>query len=141
MHGADEDDVLEQGGGSLRLPEWAWRPRRPRWLPDRGGGPSGGAAILGVAGLVVGLAAGYVVGYRHPGQGVRPERTAAAGAVPSPAAGFAALVYPAPRGGPVSYSSNLRIAVLSGLAQTGGGGSGQPGRGPQGGGGGVNPSG
>jgi hypothetical protein len=122
MHGADEDDVLEQGGGSLRLPDWAWRPRRPRWLPDRARRPSRGAAILGVAGLVVGLAAGYAVGYRHLGQAVRPPRTAAASAVPSPAAGFAALVYPPPppRGGPVSYYSNFGIAVQSGLAQTGG---------------------
>ena len=76
----------------------------------------------------MGLAAGYAVGYRHLGKAVRPERTAAASAVPAPAAGFAALVYPAPRGGPVSYSSNLRIAVLSGLAQTGGACSVQHGR-------------
>jgi hypothetical protein len=130
MRGADEDDVLEQGGAPLRLPEWVWRPRRPRWLPARGGRPSRGAAILGVAGLVVGLAAGYAVGYRHLGQAVRPERAVAAGAVPSPAAGFAALVYPppAPRGGPVSYSSNRGIAVQSGLAQTGGACSVQHGR-------------
>jgi hypothetical protein len=121
MRGADEDDVLEQGGAPLRLPEWARRPGRPRWLPARGGRPSRGAAILGIAGLVVGLAAGYAVGYRHPGQAVRPARATAAGAVPSAAAGFAALVYPpAPPGGPASYSSNLGIAVLSGLAQTGG---------------------
>jgi hypothetical protein len=123
MHGADEDDVLEQGGAPLRLPDWVRRPRRPRWLPARGGRPSRGAAILGVAGLAVGLAAGYAVGYRHLGQAVRPERAAtAAAAVPSPLAGFAALVYPPPppRGGPVSYSSNFGIAVQSGLGQTGG---------------------
>jgi hypothetical protein len=121
MRGADEDDVLEQGGAPLRLPEWVWRPRRPRWLPDRGGRPSRGAAVLGVAGLVVGLAAGYAVGYRHLGQAVRPARAAAAGVVPQAAGGFGALVYPpAPRGGPVYYSFNLGIAVQSGLAQTGG---------------------
>jgi hypothetical protein len=125
MRGADEDDVVEQGGTPLRLPEWA---RRPRWFPGRGGRPSRGAAILGVAGLVVGLAAGYALGYRHLGQTVRPERAAAADAVPSAAAGFSALVYPAPRGGPVSYSSNLRIVVQSGLAQTGGACSVQRGR-------------
>jgi hypothetical protein len=118
MRGADEDDVVEQCGAPLRLPEWA---RRPRWLAPRGGRPSRGAAILGVAGLVVGLAAGYAVGYRHLRQAVRPERAAAAGAVPSAAAGFAALVYPpAPPGGPSYYSSALGIVVQSGLAQTGG---------------------
>ena len=121
MGGADEDDVVEQGGAPLRLPEWARRPWRSRWLPARGGRPSRGAAILGVAGLVVGLAAGYTVGYRHLGQGVRPERAAAAGAVPSAAAGSAALVYtPKPPGGRRYYSSNLGIALPSGLAQTGG---------------------
>jgi hypothetical protein len=31
----DEDDVVEQGGPPLRLPEWA---RRPRWLPGLGDG-------------------------------------------------------------------------------------------------------
>jgi hypothetical protein len=118
MRRADEDDVVEQGGAPLRLPEWA---RRPRWLPARGGRPSRGAAIVGVAGLVVGLAAGYAVGYRHLGQAVRPARAAAAGAVPSAAAGFVALVYPPkPPGGRRYYSSNLGIAVPSGLGQTGG---------------------
>ena len=110
--------MVEQGGARLRLPEWA---RRPRWLPARGGRPSRVAAIVGVAGLVVGLAAGYAVGYRHLGQAVRPARAAAAGAVPSAAAGSAALVYtPKPPGGRRYYSSNLGIALPSGLAQTGG---------------------
>ena len=97
-------------------------PGAPEWLPARGGWPSRGAAIVGVAGLVVGLAAGYAVGYRHLGQAVRPAaRPAAAGAVRSAAAGFAALAHPPePPGGRRYYSSNLGIAVLSGLAQTGG---------------------
>jgi hypothetical protein len=130
MRGADEDDVLEQGGAPLRLPEWVRRPRRPRWLPARGGRPSRGAAIIGVAGLVVGLAAGYAVGYRHLGQAVRPERAAAADAIPSVAGDFGALVYPPapPRGGPAYYSFNFGIAVQSGLAQTGGACSVQHGR-------------
>jgi hypothetical protein len=126
MRGADEDDVVEQSGTPLRLPEWA-RPRRPRWLPARGGRPSRGGAILGVAGLVVGLAAGYAVGYRHLGQAVRPARATAAGVVPS-AAGFAVLVYPPVAPGGPAYSSNLGVAVLSGLAQTGGACSVQRGR-------------
>ena len=117
---------MEQGGAPLRLPEWA---RRPRWLPVHGGRPSRGAAILGVAVLIVGLAAGYALGYRHLGHAVRPSRTAAAGVVsPQAAAGFAAAVdTPAPRDGP-QYPSNLGGAVLSGLAQTGGACSVQQGR-------------
>src|SRR5580692_17379 len=70
---------------------------------------------------VVELAAGYAVGYRHLGHAVRPARAAAARAVPSAAAGFAALVYtPKPPGGRRYYSANLGIAEPSGLAQTGG---------------------
>jgi hypothetical protein len=130
MHEPDEDDVVEQGGAPLRLPGWA---RRPRWLPALGSRPSRGAATLGIAGLIVGLAAGYALGYRHLGQAVRPSRAtpsraAAAGAVPSAVADFAAPMYPpAPPGGP-TYSSNLGIAEPSGLAQTGGACSVQRGR-------------
>jgi hypothetical protein len=123
MYGAEEDDVVEQGGAPLRLPEWA---RRPRWLPALGGRPSRGAAILGVAGLIVGLAAGYALGYRHLAQAVRPSRSTsslvtAAGAVPSAVAGSAAPSPPGElAGGPGAYSSSLSIAGLSGLAQAGG---------------------
>ena len=130
MYEPDEDDVVEQGGAPLRLPGWA---RHPRWLRALGGRPSRGAAILAVAGLIVGLAAGYALGYRHLGQAVRPSRSTsslvtAAGAVPSAVAGFAAPVYPpAPPGGP-AYSSNLGVVELSGLAQTGGACSVQRGR-------------
>lgn len=117
---------MEQGGGPLRRPEWA---RRPRWLAAHGRRPSRGAAILGVAVLIVALAAGYALGYRHLGRAVRPSLTAAAGVVsPQAAAGFAAVGDPpAPRGGP-QYPSNLGGAVLSGLAQTGGACSVQQGR-------------
>jgi hypothetical protein len=119
MYGPDEDDVVEQGGAPPRLPGWA---RRPRWLPAPGWRPSPGAAILGIAaGLVVGLAAGYLLGYRHPGQAVRPSRATAAGAVPSAVAGSAAPSGSAASpGGAGPYSSNLAVAGLSGLVQTGG---------------------
>ncbi len=130
MHEPDEGDVVEQGGAPLRLPGWA---RRPRWLPAPGRGPSRGAAVLGVAGLIVGLAAGYALGYRHPGQAARPasatpSRSAAADAVPSAVPGFAAPVYPPPAPGGPAYASSLGTAELSGLAQTGGACSAQHGR-------------
>ena len=74
MHGPDEDDVVEQGGPPLRLPEWV---RRPRWLPRLGGRLSRGAALFGLATLIVGLAAGYALGDRHPGQPFRPAPSGA----------------------------------------------------------------
>lgn len=122
MYEPDEDDVVEQGGARPRLSRWA---QRPRWLPAGGGQPSRGAAILGVAGLIVGLAAGYTVGYRHPGHAAQPSRATsspatAAATVPSAAAGFGAPFYPPPAPGGPAYSSSLGISQLSGLAQTGG---------------------
>ena len=118
MYGPDEDDVVEQGGAPVRLPGWA---RRPRWLPAPRWPPSRGAAILGIAGLIVGLAAGYALGYRHPGQAVRPSPASAAGAVPPAVAGSAAPPAPvASAGGHGADSSSLSIAGLSGLAQNGG---------------------
>lgn len=126
MYGPDEDDIVEHGGAPLRLPGWV---RRPRWLPALGWRPSRGAAILGMAGLIVGLAAGYALGYRHLGQAARPPGAAAAGAVPSFAAGSAAPPDPfvsAGSSGP--YSSGLSLSGLSGLAQTGGACSVQRGR-------------
>jgi len=128
MYEPDEDDVVEQGR-PLRLPGWA---RRPRWPSALGWQPSRGAAILGIAGLIVGLAAGYALGYRHPGQAVRPSRptsrAAVAGDVASAAAGFAAPVYPPPPPGGPAYASSPGVAELSGLAQTGGACSVQRGR-------------
>ena len=67
-YGPDEDDVVEQGGPPLRRPEWA---RLPRWLPRLGGRLSRGAALFGLATLIVGLAAGYALGDRHSGQASR----------------------------------------------------------------------
>ena len=124
-YGPDEDDVLEHGGTPLRLPGWA---RLPRWLPALGRRPSRGAAILGLAGLIVGLATGYVLGYRHLGQASQPSRATAAGAAPSAAAGSAPSGPAVAAGGPGAYSSSLGIAGLSGLAQTDGACSVQRGR-------------
>ena len=80
MHGPDEDDVLEQGGPPLRLPEWA---RIPRWLPGLGGRLSRGAALFGLATLIVGLAAGYALGDRHSGQPSRPAPSAVSASTPA----------------------------------------------------------
>lgn len=74
MHEPDEDDVVEQGGPPLRLPEWA---RRPRWLPGLGRRLSRGAALFGLVTLIVGLAAGYALGDRHSGQPSRPAPSSA----------------------------------------------------------------
>jgi hypothetical protein len=105
MHGSDEDDVVELGGSPLRVPQWA---RRPRWLLGLTGRLSRGAALFGLATLIVGLAAGYALADRHSGQpsrsvpsavsapsapgaddlfglaqtGERPNRHGAAGGVP-----------------------------------------------------------
>jgi hypothetical protein len=124
MYEPDEGDVVEQGGAPLRLPGWA---RRPRWLPAGGRRPSRATAILSIAGLIVGLAAGYALGYRQLGQAVQPPRAApspsrapAAAAVPPAVAGFAAQAYPPPAPGGQAYSSGLGITGLPGLAQTGG---------------------
>jgi hypothetical protein len=126
MDGPGEDDVVEHDGGPLRVPGWV---RRPRWLLTLGWRPSRGAAILGIAGLIVGLTAGYALGYRHLGQAVRASPATAAGAVPSAVAGSAAPSGPAmPAGGLGPYSSSLGIAGLFGLAQTGGACSVQRGR-------------
>src|ERR1700691_3202758 len=83
MHGPDEDDVVEQGGPPLRLPEWA---RRPRWLPGLGGRLSRGAALFALATLIVGLAAGYALGDRHSAQSSRPAPPSASTPAAPPAA-------------------------------------------------------
>ena len=79
MYGPDEDDLVEHGRAPLRVPGWV---RRPRWLPALDRRASRGAAILGIAGLIVGLAAGYTLGYRRLGQAVWPSRVIATGAAP-----------------------------------------------------------
>ena len=68
---ADEsraDDLVELGGRQFRLPGWL-SSRLPGWPPSRG------AAVLAVAALVVGVAAGYAAGDRH---------TRSAAALPKP---------------------------------------------------------
>jgi hypothetical protein len=80
MHGPGEDDVVEQGGPPLQLPAWV---RRPRWLPGLGGRLSRGAALFGLATLIIGLAAGYALGERHSGQLSRPAASAASASTPS----------------------------------------------------------
>jgi hypothetical protein len=124
MHEPDDDDIVEQGGQPLRLPAWV---RRPRWLPPLGGRPSRGAALLGLVGLIAGIAAGYALAARPAGQTVKalsatPPRVTTVGAAAAGAAavGFAAPVYPPPAPGGPAYSSSLGITDLSGLAQTGG---------------------
>jgi hypothetical protein len=82
LHGPDEGDVVEQGGPPLRLPEWA---RLPRWLPGLGGRLSRGAALFGLATLIVGLAAGYALGERHSGQPPRPAPSAVSASTPAAA--------------------------------------------------------
>lgn len=76
-------DVVEQRG--RRLPAVTWRPSR-------------GAALLGAAGLLAGLAVGYAAGDRHAASGVRdvraPQRPRTA-VVPSPSAVLALPVTPA----------------------------------------------
>jgi hypothetical protein len=115
MHGPDEDDVVEQGGPPLRLPEWA---RGPRWLPGFGGRLSRGAALFGLATLIVGLAAGYTLGDRHSLQPSRPAPPPAASVRPVPpaAAGHAG---PAQTYGGPAYSAPPGADDLFGLAQTG----------------------
>lgn len=66
------EDVLEQGG--RRFPVLNWRPSR-------------GAALLGTAGLLAGLAAGYAAGEWRAGSSARPpQRPQAATSPTAPAA-------------------------------------------------------
>ena len=105
VHGPDEPgDVIEQGGPLMRLPAWA---RLPRWLPGPGGRVSRGAALFGLATLLIGLAAGYALGDRQAARTPRPAPPAAGQQVFS---GPAILPGPAPSPGALD---------LFGLAQTG----------------------
>jgi hypothetical protein len=127
-YGPDEDDIVEHDGGPLRVPRWA---RRPGWLPAPGWRPSRGAAILGVAGLIVGLAAGYGLGYGRLVRAGQPSGVTAAHAAPS-----ATPAPPAPPGSSVqggnfgAYAPGLGIAGFAGtvIDQTAGACSVQHGR-------------
>ena len=87
---ADEpraDDLVELGGRRFRLPGWlpsrlpGWRPSRlPGWRPSRG------AAVLAVAALAVGAAAGYAAGDQHARSAAAlPKPTVTASPSSSPA--------------------------------------------------------
>jgi len=107
MDGPGEDDIVEHDGGPLRVPGWA----RPRWLPALSWRPSRGAAILGVAGLIVGLAAGYALGYGRLARSGQPAGTAA---VPGPA--IAHATPPTESEGFGTYAPALGTAGLAGAA-------------------------
>ena len=118
MYGAGEDDIVEHDGGPLRV-------RRPRWLPAPHWRPSRGAAILGAAGLIVGLFAGYALGYG------RPPGTTAGNAAPSAVPASASPSgSPAQAGGFGAYAPAQGIAGFAGtvIDQTAGACSVQHGR-------------
>lgn len=69
--GSAADDVVAQGGRGF--PSLNWRPSR-------------GAALLGAAGLLAGLAAGYAAGDRHAASAARPAQPSRARPVASAAA-------------------------------------------------------
>jgi hypothetical protein len=97
--GSEGDDILEQGAdvaeqGGGGLPGLGWFGRLG-WRPSRG------AVILGAAGLVLGLLAGYAAGYRQVTAGVGPAR----GAAPAPRAVAVQGAAPASGSSPASASS------------------------------------
>jgi hypothetical protein len=87
---ADEsraDDLVELGGRQFRLPGWL-PSRLPGWPPSRA------AAVLAVAALAVGLAAGYTAGDRHARSAAALPRptvtvTASPSSSPAPSSGAA----------------------------------------------------
>lgn len=108
MSGAGEDDIAEHDGGPLRVPGWA---RRLRWLPAPDWRPSRGAAVLGVAGLIVGLFAGYALGYGRLVRDGRPPGMTAGSAAPS-----AVPASPAPSGSPAQAGGFGAYAPAQGIA-------------------------
>jgi len=119
MHGPDEDDIVEHGGRPFPLPRFPL----PQWLPALNWRPSRRTAIRGLTVLLIGLVAGYALGYRQLGRAFLPSRVSGTGAAhpaqPSPAgtsSGLAGL--PAGAG---AYSSGLIVGVsgVEYLAQAG----------------------
>jgi hypothetical protein len=108
MHGDGEDDIAEHDGGPLRMPGWA---RRPRWLSAGGWRPSRGAAVLGAAGLIVGLCAGYALGYGRLARDGRPPGMTVGHAGPS-----AGPASPAPSGSPTQPRGFGAYAPAQGIA-------------------------
>jgi hypothetical protein len=80
--GDSNADVVEQGGGRRLFPSRNWPPMN--WRPPRG------AAILLAVGLVIGLGAGYALGYRQVPRNISPPPSA------SPVSPVSAPPVPAP---------------------------------------------
>jgi len=93
----DGADVVEQGGGRRLFPSLNWPLMNCR--------PPRGAAILLAVGLVIGLGAGYALGYRQVPRKISPAPTASLGPPPpAPARAGAPIVVtltPAQAGTPI----------------------------------------
>jgi hypothetical protein len=109
--GLEGDDVVEQGAG--QVPRWLAaleRLHRPGWVARRRWRPSRGAAIVGAAGLALGLVAGYAAGYRQIAAGARSPQAAALASRAAPASGAAPAFgsAPAAASGSASHSASPR---------------------------------
>jgi hypothetical protein len=93
----DGADVVEQGGGRRLFPSLNWPPMN--WRLPRG------AAVLLAVGLVIGLGAGYALGYRQMPRNISPAPTPSFGQPPpAPAQAGAPIVVtltPAQAGTPI----------------------------------------
>ena len=87
----DGDDVLELGRERRRAPRW----RRPA-----------AATVLGVAGLLAGLAIGYAAGARHTGKPAAPPPPSHTATSAAPAEPFAAGGFPLSQSGPECSAQN-----------------------------------
>ena len=97
----DGDDVVEQGGRRF-FPSLNWRPPR-------------GAAILLVAGLVIGLGAGYALGYRQVPRNISPSASSSSASASSTPAPPSRLVTLEPIPGPAAvFSAGLALTQDTG---------------------------